>query len=196
MAAPDPAPRRPRAPSDYRPDVRPLLLLAVLLLVVVLGWVWLGPRILPDVAPAESPGALDGRWTLTPDAPLATTLDLRAGAYRLDGELPLTGAGLATVEDRTLTVAGHAGCEGTGRYAVMLGDVERFGLLPQFRAQSLDLEPIADPCSARVATLSGGTWILRASLRAGVHGICDPPNTEAAVTGHWPEPPGCATGGQ
>lgn len=196
MAATDPAPRRPRAPSDYRPDVRPLLLLGALLLVVLLGWIWLGPRILPDAAPAGSPGALDGRWTLTPDAPLATTLALVGGAYRLDGELPLTGGGAASVDGATLTVAGHADCPGTGRYAIALGEVDRYGLLPQFRAQSLDLELVADPCPARAASLTGGTWILRASLRVGVHGICDPPNEEAAITGHWPEPSGCAAEGQ
>ena len=46
--APDPrSPRPPRAPRDYRPDVRPLLLVAVLLVAVVVGWVLLSPLILP-----------------------------------------------------------------------------------------------------------------------------------------------------
>ncbi len=196
MTSPDPAPRGRRAPSDYRPDVRPLLLLAALLLVVVLGWMLLGPLILPDAAPSPSPGALDGRWTLTPDAPLATTLVLDGGAYRLEGELPLTGSGVAAVEGVTLTVAGHPGCAGSGRYAASLGEVERHGLLPQFRAQSLDLVLVEDACAARREVLTRGTWILRASLRSGVHGICDPPNGEAAVTGHWPEPSGCGSAAQ
>ena len=46
--APDPRPPRPpRAPRDYRPDVRPLLLVGILLVAVVIGWVILSPMILP-----------------------------------------------------------------------------------------------------------------------------------------------------
>lgn len=30
-----------------------------------------------------------------------------------------------------------------------------------------------------------------ASGRDGFYGICDAPNEEAAITGHWPEPSGC-----
>lgn len=47
--APDPRPpRTPRAPRDYTPDVRPLLLVGVLLLAVVVGWLILSPMILPS----------------------------------------------------------------------------------------------------------------------------------------------------
>ena len=47
-----PAPERPprpprRQPSDYRPDLRPMLILAGLLLVVIGGWILLSPIILP-----------------------------------------------------------------------------------------------------------------------------------------------------
>jgi hypothetical protein len=47
-----PAPERPprppqRPPSDYRPDLRPMLILAGLLLVVVVGWIILSSTILP-----------------------------------------------------------------------------------------------------------------------------------------------------
>jgi hypothetical protein len=38
-------PRRP--PSEYRPDLRPMLLLGGLLVLVVLAWVILSPIILP-----------------------------------------------------------------------------------------------------------------------------------------------------
>ena len=38
-------PRRP--PSDYRPDLRPMLILAALLMVVVVAWILLSPVILP-----------------------------------------------------------------------------------------------------------------------------------------------------
>jgi hypothetical protein len=43
-AEPPPGPRRP---GDYRPDLRPILILAGLLIVVVLSWLFLGPIILP-----------------------------------------------------------------------------------------------------------------------------------------------------
>ena len=40
--------RPPRkSPGDYRPDLRPLLLLVALLVVVLLGWLFLSPLILP-----------------------------------------------------------------------------------------------------------------------------------------------------
>jgi len=41
-----PPPRRPR---DYRPDLRPIVLLAVLLVLVVAGWLFLSPLVLPAV---------------------------------------------------------------------------------------------------------------------------------------------------
>ena len=49
---PDPAPPQPprppqRPPSDYRPDLRPMLILGGLLLVVIVGWIILSPIILP-----------------------------------------------------------------------------------------------------------------------------------------------------
>ncbi|MEO8510600.1 MAG: hypothetical protein ABI534_05090 [Chloroflexota bacterium] len=40
-------PRPPKGPRDYRPDLRPMLLLIILLIVVVLSWLFLGPLILP-----------------------------------------------------------------------------------------------------------------------------------------------------
>jgi hypothetical protein len=36
-----------RAPGSYRPDLRPIAILAALLVLVVLGWLFLGPLILP-----------------------------------------------------------------------------------------------------------------------------------------------------
>ena len=44
--ADDPRPPR-RSPGDYRPDLRPMLILGVLLVVVVIGWLILSPVILP-----------------------------------------------------------------------------------------------------------------------------------------------------
>jgi len=44
----DPDSRPPRrSPGDYRPDLRPMLVLGVLLLIVIVAWVVLSPLILP-----------------------------------------------------------------------------------------------------------------------------------------------------
>ena len=182
-------PQRP--PSAYRPDLRPLALLVVLLVVVVAGWIFLGPRILP-AADRPAAGPLDGRWTTSADEPLATTLEIRDGVFRLGGDLALTGSGTAAVSGSTLTIIGPEPCGAPGTYAFELGDVDRPGLLPQFRAQTVALRAIDDTCALRRDVLAERVWLLRASLRDGIHGICDPPNEEAAVTGHWPEPSGCS----
>jgi hypothetical protein len=42
----DPRPPR-RSPGDYRPDLRPMLILAALLAAVVIGWMLLSPLVLP-----------------------------------------------------------------------------------------------------------------------------------------------------
>ncbi len=36
-----------RSPGDYRPDLRPMLVLGVVLLIVIVTWVVLSPLILP-----------------------------------------------------------------------------------------------------------------------------------------------------
>jgi hypothetical protein len=43
----DSGPPAPRPPRSYRPDLRPMLILLGLLVLVVLGWLFLGPLILP-----------------------------------------------------------------------------------------------------------------------------------------------------
>ncbi|HEU5325993.1 MAG TPA: hypothetical protein VFV59_08950 [Candidatus Limnocylindria bacterium] len=45
---PQPPPSRPKGPGDYRPDLRPMLILGVLLVAVVLAWILLSPLILPS----------------------------------------------------------------------------------------------------------------------------------------------------
>ena len=40
----------PRRPSDYRPDLRPMVVLLVVLVVVVAGWILLSPIVLPSTA--------------------------------------------------------------------------------------------------------------------------------------------------
>jgi hypothetical protein len=182
----------PRAPREYRPDIRPLLILGVLLLLVVLGWIALSDRILPAALP--NAGDVDrplGTYTRTPDAPGATTLRLEADTYRLEGDLPHVGGGTLTHADGELTFAADPGCDGlVGRYGATLGSRDRPGLLPENVAETLQLVLVEDGCASRAQTLEG-EWVLRLSGRPDVYGICDPPNEEAAITGHWPEPSGC-----
>jgi len=45
MSADAPPPRP--SPGDYRPDLRPMLILAGLLLAVLLGWILISPLLLP-----------------------------------------------------------------------------------------------------------------------------------------------------
>ncbi|MEX1073000.1 MAG: hypothetical protein WED86_04810 [Chloroflexota bacterium] len=45
MSGDTPPPRR--SPGDYRPDLRPILVLAGVLLVVLIGWILISPLVLP-----------------------------------------------------------------------------------------------------------------------------------------------------
>lgn len=47
----DGPPPRGRSPRDYRPDLRPMLIVLAMLVLVVGGWIVLSPLILP--APAR-----------------------------------------------------------------------------------------------------------------------------------------------
>lgn len=45
MSGDTPPPRR--SPGDYRPDLRPILVLGAVLLVVLVGWILISPLVLP-----------------------------------------------------------------------------------------------------------------------------------------------------
>lgn len=45
MSGDTPPPRR--SPGDYRPDLRPILVLGAVLLVVLIGWILISPLVLP-----------------------------------------------------------------------------------------------------------------------------------------------------
>jgi hypothetical protein len=47
VAEETPPPTGGRSPRDYRPDLRPMIILGALLVGVVIGWVILSPLILP-----------------------------------------------------------------------------------------------------------------------------------------------------
>ena len=137
---------------------------------------------------------------VTAGAPVAVTIraaDTNGNTVPgFDGSAVLnanTGSGSISRDGEHLLVTGDAACpDAVGRYAVELGDVDRAGLLPQHRAQTMTLTAVEDPCPSRASALGDTMWTLRASGRDGVYGICDPPNEEAAITGHWPEPSGCS----
>jgi hypothetical protein len=44
-------PSPPRAPRDYRPDLRPMLIVLAVFIAIVVGWLLVSPLILP--APAR-----------------------------------------------------------------------------------------------------------------------------------------------
>ena len=46
MSGDAPPPRR--SPGDYRPDLRPMLILGGLLLAVIVGWILVSPLLLPS----------------------------------------------------------------------------------------------------------------------------------------------------
>ncbi len=37
----------PRPPRDYRPDVRPMLILGAIIVLVIVGWLVISPLVLP-----------------------------------------------------------------------------------------------------------------------------------------------------
>ena len=45
MSGDPPQPRR--SPGDYRPDLRPMLILGGLLVAVIVGWILISPLLLP-----------------------------------------------------------------------------------------------------------------------------------------------------
>jgi hypothetical protein len=46
MSGDPPQPRR--SPREYRPDLRPMLILAGLLVAVIVGWILISPLVLPS----------------------------------------------------------------------------------------------------------------------------------------------------
>lgn len=171
-----------------------MLILAAVIVAIVAGWLVIGPRILPAPAPASPGASVEGLWTTNPDEPLVATLAMDGPTYALTGELAFTGAGRMTLADDLLSLVADPACpDAAGRYHVELGEIDRYGLLPENRAQTMSLTLIEDGCAdgSRAESLTAKTWVLRASGRDDAHGICDPPNEEAAITGHWPEPSGC-----
>lgn len=109
-----------------------------------------------------------------------STLTFDRGRYEiLHVEPAYRSTGHFVVDGETLTVFNDPECgadRGTYR-------IEREGA-------ELRLELIDDPCGfgRRASDLTALTWTLSEAARGGP---CQPPNTEAAISGHWPVPSGC-----
>jgi len=106
----------------------------------------------------------DGLWKLSFDD----------GIFRLY-HTPTGWRGLAsyTVAANEVTLFNDPTCpELTGRYTFTLAD-----------GQLVFTDPAADPCAIALRTLNltQQPWL-----------SCQPPNQEAAISGHWPVPDGCS----
>lgn len=168
-----------------------MLILGVLLVAVVLAWLQLSPMILPPGEVQPSVTDLDGEWTLSPEEPLATTFALSGSSYRFEGALAFNGAGRAGRDGDDLLLADDAACpDADGRYVIELGEVSA-GIQPEDHVQTMTLTLVSDACDLRADALVSSTWVLRASGRDDVHGICDPPDESAGLTSPWPQPTGC-----
>lgn len=114
------------------------------------------------------------------------TLSLEAGAFRVSH--PVTrfqGVGSFTVTGERITFFNDPNCHrDVGVYHWELD------------GRSLRLAEVADPCAfgLRAGNLTAGRWLLVEAQGRPIDS-CQPPNVEAAVTGHWPAPPECNPAG-
>jgi hypothetical protein len=109
-----------------------------------------------------------------------STLTFDRGRYEILHEEPTyRSSGHFVVEGETLTVFNDPECASErGTYGI------------QREGAELRLELIDDPCGfgRRGNDLTALSWTLTEAARGGP---CQPPNTEAAISGHWPVPSGC-----
>jgi hypothetical protein len=154
---PDQPPAR-RAPSDYRPDLRPMLILFALLAAVVVGWIVIGPSILPrgtQLSPATD--QLDGEWMRADDG-RGVTLDIADGGYDLRDAPEFSGSGTAVIYQGELILSEDPGCpDRVGRYEISADTLDGAG----DAAGRLTLTLIEDACGngARAEAVSGN-WVL------------------------------------
>lgn len=108
-------------------------------------------------------------------------LKLHVGRYEVQHQdPPFRGAGHYRVDGDFITFFNDPECpHASGRYRWHVADDE------------LDLELVDDDCagSQRATDLSMRPWAAAPGAAA-----CQPPDHEAAVTGHWPQPSACASG--
>jgi hypothetical protein len=148
--------------------------------------------------PAYAFTAIDGTYTRQPTDPYtgdrtpctrcppypldrgSSELRLDRGRYQvLHSEPHYRGVGHYEIDGSLLILFNDPECaDGRGIYSWFLSD------------DTLSLEAIDDDCAfgQRAADLGALPWSL---VEAPEGARCQPPNEEAAITGHWPAPPGC-----
>lgn len=110
------------------------------------------------------------------------TLRLKAGVFRVSHEFTgFQGVGSFTVSGNRIMLFNDPNCHlDVGTYTWRLTEA---GLI---------LKVVDDPCAfgLRYRNLTAGPWTHRLNEEARPD-LCQPPSTEAAISGHWPRPPGC-----
>jgi hypothetical protein len=111
------------------------------------------------------------------------TLDLKEGIFRVSHDnTPFRGLASFTVSGNQLFLFNDPNCHlEVGIYTWTLD------------GRSLVLEEVDDPCAfgLRAKNLAGGSWLSQMDEEGRQIDQCQPPSLEAAISGHWPAPPGC-----
>jgi hypothetical protein len=111
------------------------------------------------------------------------TLSLKAGVFRVSHDgTGFAGVGSFTVSSDQLTLFNDPNCHlesGTYRWEV--------------DGRSLRLTELDDPCAfgLRMKNLTANSWLRQSDEEGRAIDACQPPSTEAAITGHWASPRGC-----
>jgi hypothetical protein len=115
------------------------------------------------------------------------TLRLDAGAYRVShSDTGFQGIGSFSIADDKLVLFNDPNCHLlVGHYRWVLA------------GEALSLNVVEDECAfgLRARNLSAGSWIKQSDEEGQQMDRCQPPSLEAAISGHWPEPPECTASG-
>lgn len=110
-------------------------------------------------------------------------LHFKAGVFHVSHDVTgFSGVGSFTVTGDRLTLFNDPNCHlDSGTYTW------------EMDGRSLRLTEVADSCAweLRAKNLAAGSWLLERDQTGNRIDPCQPPSTEAAITDHWPAPPGC-----